>query len=208
MARAANRGVIGDVLAAILERRGGAAVNPATRTALGTMLLAAIEDNFPPERGLLREEDPIKLQRAVTEIAYSYARGGSTATGYVPGDSPLGPSRPLPEAMGWPDLTLREQYDDSARTADGSTLRQQSATNEAEIRTRQTRQRAVLGRLQPVQPLARRRSERKGAALGEAVQAARKAHEFVRRDADGTEQVRGDREPIVGRGSDGSAHLR
>lgn len=55
MARAANRGVIGDVLAAILERRGGAAVNPATRTALGTMLLAAIEDNFPPERGLLRD---------------------------------------------------------------------------------------------------------------------------------------------------------
>jgi ribonuclease HI len=53
------------------------------------------------ERGLLREEDPIKLQRAVTEIAYSYARGGSAATGYIPTDSPLGPSQPLPEAMGW-----------------------------------------------------------------------------------------------------------
>ncbi len=31
------------------------------------------------ERGLLREEDPIKLQRAVTEIAYAYARGGNVA---------------------------------------------------------------------------------------------------------------------------------
>src|SRR5690606_33886971 len=112
-------------------------------------------------RGLLREEDPIKLQRAVTEIAYAYARGGSSATGYVPSDSPLGPSRPLPEAMGWPDSTLREQYDDRARTADGSSLRQQSATNEAEIRTRQTRQRAVPG-----QPVANDVSGR--ASVGEA----------------------------------------
>jgi len=113
------------------------------------------------ERGLLREEDPIKLQRAVTEIANAYARGGSSEAGYVPSDSPLGPSRPLPEAMGWPDSTLREQYDDSARTADGSTLRQQSATNEAEIRARQTRQRAVPG-----QPVANDVSGR--ASVGEA----------------------------------------
>lgn len=55
MARAAKRGVLGDVLAALLERRDEAGVNPATRTALGTMLLAAIEDNYPPERGLLRD---------------------------------------------------------------------------------------------------------------------------------------------------------
>jgi conjugal transfer mating pair stabilization protein TraG len=53
------------------------------------------------ERGLLREEDPIKMQRAVAEIAYSYARGGSAASGYVPTDSPFGPSQPLPEAIGW-----------------------------------------------------------------------------------------------------------
>jgi len=95
------------------------------------------------ERGLLREEDPIKLQRAVTEIAYAYARGGSSATGYVPSDSPLVPSRPLPETMDWPDSTLREQYDKSARTADDSTFRQKSATNEIEIRARQTHQQAV-----------------------------------------------------------------
>jgi conjugal transfer mating pair stabilization protein TraG len=97
------------------------------------------------ERGLLREEDPIKLQRAVTEIAYSYARGGSSATGYVPNDSPLVPSRPLPETMGWPDATMREQYEASARTGDGSAIREQIATNEAEIRARQTWQRAVSG---------------------------------------------------------------
>jgi hypothetical protein len=100
------------------------------------------------ERGLLREEDPIKLQRAVTEIAYSYARGGSSASGYVPIDNPLGPSTPLPERMGWPDSPLREQYDATAGTRDGGALRQQSATNDSEIRTRQSRQRAVPG--QPV----------------------------------------------------------
>jgi hypothetical protein len=99
------------------------------------------------ERGLLREEDPIKLQRAVTEIAYSYARGGSSATGYVPIDNPLGPSRPLTETMGWPDTALREQYDGRARSADSSTLRQQTAANEAEIRARQSRQRAVPGQV-------------------------------------------------------------
>jgi hypothetical protein len=97
------------------------------------------------ERGLLREEDPIKLQRAVTEIAYSYARGGSSATGYVPSESPLSPSRPLPEAMGWPDSTLREQYDANRRAADGTALGQQTSGNESEIRARQSRQRAVPG---------------------------------------------------------------
>ncbi|MBK7664295.1 MAG: conjugal transfer protein TraG N-terminal domain-containing protein [Sterolibacteriaceae bacterium] len=100
------------------------------------------------ERGLLREEDPIKLQRAVTEIAYSYARGGSSATGYVPSDSPLMASRPLPETMGWPDSTLREQYDANRRAADSTALGQQTSANESEIRGRQTRQRAVPG--QPV----------------------------------------------------------
>jgi conjugal transfer mating pair stabilization protein TraG len=100
------------------------------------------------ERGLLREDDPIKLQRAVTEIAYSYARGGSSGTGYVPSDSPLMPSRPLPEAMGWPDSSLREQYDADRRAADGTALRQQNSANESEIRGRQTRQRAA-----PTQPV-------------------------------------------------------
>jgi conjugal transfer mating pair stabilization protein TraG len=92
------------------------------------------------ERGLLREEDPIKMQRAVAEIAYSYARGGSAASGYVPTDSPLGPSQPLPEAMGWPDSSLREQYDGHARAADTSALRQQTATNQAEIQDHQSQQ--------------------------------------------------------------------
>jgi conjugal transfer mating pair stabilization protein TraG len=115
------------------------------------------------ERGLLREEDPIKLQRAVTEIAYSYARGGSSTTGYVPGDNPLIPSRPLPEAMGWPDSSLRAQFDDNARTADGSTLRQQSATNDADIRVRQTRQSAAPG-----QPVGNDLSGRVGASEAEA----------------------------------------
>jgi len=99
------------------------------------------------ERGLLREEDPIKLQRTVTEIAYSYARGGSSETGYVPSDSPLGPSRPLPETIGWPDSTLREQYDANRRAADGAALGQQTTAKESEIRARQTRQRSEPGQV-------------------------------------------------------------
>jgi conjugal transfer mating pair stabilization protein TraG len=89
------------------------------------------------ERGLLREEDPIKMQRAVAEIAYSYARGGSAASGYVPTDSPLGPSQPLPEAMGW-SSPLRDQYDSQVRGADGSAISDQANRNDADIRARQS----------------------------------------------------------------------
>ena len=95
------------------------------------------------ERGLLREEDPIKMQRAVAEIAYSYARGGSAASGYVPTDSPLGPSQPLPEAMGW-QSPLRDQYDSQDRGADGSAITDQATQNDADIRTRQ-----LAARVQP-----------------------------------------------------------
>ncbi len=89
------------------------------------------------ERGLLREEDPIKMQRAVTEIAYSYARGGNAASGYVPTDSPLGPSQPLPEAIGW-SSPLRDQHDSQVRGSDGSAITDQANRNDAEIRTRQS----------------------------------------------------------------------
>ena len=47
--------------------------------------------------------------------------------------------------MGWPDSSLREQYDANRRAADGTALGQQTSANEAEIRARQTRQRAVPG---------------------------------------------------------------
>lgn len=50
--------------------------------------------------------------------------------------------------MGWPDLTLREQYDANRRAADGPALSQNTSANESEIRARQTRRRAVLS--QPV----------------------------------------------------------
>jgi hypothetical protein len=44
--------------------------------------------------------------------------------------------------MGWPESSLREQYDRSARTADSGALRQQTETNEAQVRARQSRQRS------------------------------------------------------------------
>lgn len=44
------------------------------------------------ERGLLREEDPARLQRAVMDIAVSYARGGAVDQRYIAADSPLGPT--------------------------------------------------------------------------------------------------------------------
>ena len=97
------------------------------------------------ERGLLREEDPIKMQRAVAEIAYSYARGGTAASGYVPTDSPLGPSQPLPEVMGW-QSPLRDQYDSQVRGADGSAITDQANRNDADVRARQSGARVQPGK--------------------------------------------------------------
>ncbi len=115
------------------------------------------------ERGLLREEDPVKLQRAVTEIAYGYARGGSSETGYVGADSPLGPTMPLSTAMGWAEPSLREQYEVDRRTAGATAIHQQKATNDAEVRTRQSRQGVV-----PDQPLANEQSKRAATLEAEA----------------------------------------
>ena len=92
------------------------------------------------ERGLLREEDPIKLQRAVTEIAYAYARGGQVASDFVPADTPLLPSRPLPELMGWPAQTLRGAYEADDPQAAADAVKGQAAENDDAVRARQARQ--------------------------------------------------------------------
>jgi conjugal transfer mating pair stabilization protein TraG len=129
------------------------------------------------ERGLLREEDPIKLQRAVTEIAYSYARGGSAATGYIPTDSPLGPSQPLPEAMGW-SSPLRDQYDSQVRGADGSEITDQATRNDAEIRARQ-----AGARVQPGKAVGNDVSGQVKQGQGEAAGAIEKGRRQVSEDA-------------------------
>ena len=97
------------------------------------------------ERGLLREEDPIRLQRAVTEIAHAYARGGNVASEFVPADSPLLPSRPLPELLGWPSHTLRRAFEENDGRTGAAAVRDQATANDGAIRSRQARQGVVPG---------------------------------------------------------------
>jgi hypothetical protein len=97
------------------------------------------------ERGLLREDDPIKLQRAVSEIAYAYAKGGEVSSQFVPGDSPLAPSLPLPQLLGWTSSTLRQDFDQADTSSNIDALRNQAATNDGAIRDRQSRQRVTPG---------------------------------------------------------------
>ena len=97
------------------------------------------------ERGLLREDDPIKLQRAVTEIAFAYAKGGDVGNQFVPGDSPLAPSRPLPQLLGWPSSALLEDFDQTDRSGNTNALQNQAATNDTTIRERQSLQRVTPG---------------------------------------------------------------
>ena len=116
------------------------------------------------QRGLLREEDPIKMQRAVTEIAYSYARGGSAASGYVPTDSPLVPSQPLHDAMGW-SSPLRDQYDSQIRGSGGNEIGEEAKRHEADIKARQSGARVQPGKM-VVNDLSGHASQRQSEAMG------------------------------------------
>jgi conjugal transfer mating pair stabilization protein TraG len=63
------------------------------------------------DRSQLTEEDPLKLQRAVTEIAYAYAKGGNLGeSGFAPVDSPLLPSTPLMGVLAWPAQPLSGEF--------------------------------------------------------------------------------------------------
>lgn len=97
------------------------------------------------ERGLLREDDPVKLQRAVTEIAFAYAKGGDVGTQFVPGDNPLAPSRPLPHLLGWPSSSLREDFEQTDSSGNTNAMRIQAATNDAAVQEHQSRQRVTPG---------------------------------------------------------------
>src|SRR5581483_11931411 len=85
------------------------------------------------ERGLLREEDPMKLQRAVTEIAYSYAKGGDVGETFIPKDARLEPTRSPTQLLRWPDTTLREEYG-QAVSSNAHAVPDQSASNNATLR--------------------------------------------------------------------------
>ena len=97
------------------------------------------------ERGLLREDDPIKLQRAVTEIAFAYAKGGDVGNQFVPGDSPLAPSRPIAQLLGWQSSNLRGDFNQTDRSGDTNTLREQAASNDGTVQDRQSRNRTIPG---------------------------------------------------------------
>jgi conjugal transfer mating pair stabilization protein TraG len=97
------------------------------------------------ERGLLREDDPIKLQRAVTEIAYGYAKGGNVGDGFVPADSPLAPNRAPTTVPGWRSSTLRDEFNQFDRSGNTEAFRNQATSNESSIRNRQSQQRALPG---------------------------------------------------------------
>ena len=89
------------------------------------------------ERGMLREEDPIKLQRAVTGIAYSYARGGDVGGTFIPSDTPLEATRNPAQLLGWTSTTLREEYGQAAASS-GEAMRDRFAGNDATVRDRQS----------------------------------------------------------------------
>ena len=76
------------------------------------------------ERGL-REEDPIKLQRGGDRDRLLLRPRRKFGNGYVPSDSPLGPSRPLPKPWAGP-IQRCGSSTTPPRAADGTALGQQT----------------------------------------------------------------------------------
>jgi conjugal transfer mating pair stabilization protein TraG len=113
---------------------------------------------------LLREDDPIKLQRAVTEIAFGYAKGGDVGSQFVPGDSPLAPSRPLPQLLGWGSSTLRDDFNQNDAPKNVDAVRSQAAENTGAIRDGQSRQHVIPGQDVGNDLAARIRAKETGAA--------------------------------------------
>jgi conjugal transfer mating pair stabilization protein TraG len=97
------------------------------------------------ERGLLREEDPVRLQRAVTEIALSYARGGQSATGYVAPESPLGPSAVPAQAVGWTDNDLHTDYQRGKMSTSTAQIEAETRQHDGNVRQRQEQTRTSVG---------------------------------------------------------------
>ncbi|MBP9930539.1 MAG: hypothetical protein KBF63_14755, partial [Rhodoferax sp.] len=116
------------------------------------------------ERGLLREDDPIKLQRAVTEIAFGYAKGGDVGSQFVPGDSPLAPSKPLPQLLGWDSSTLREDFNKNDASGNVDAVHGRAAENVGAIRDGQSRQHVTPGRAVGNDLAARVRAKESGTA--------------------------------------------
>jgi conjugal transfer mating pair stabilization protein TraG len=94
------------------------------------------------ERGLLREEDPIKLQRAISEIAYGYAKGGNVGAQFIPADSPTLPTPSPSQLLGWESTRLSKNEDSTKNTA---TVKASAEANDNAVRTQQSRRDANPG---------------------------------------------------------------
>jgi hypothetical protein len=91
------------------------------------------------ERGLLREEDPIRLQRAVTEIAYAYAKGGVVGSQFISADSPIQPTPSPGQLLGWESTPIRADNVPGNNTANAAMLGAAMQKNNKTVRDQQSR---------------------------------------------------------------------
>ena len=101
------------------------------------------------ERGLLREDDPIKLQRAVSEIAYGYAKGGDVGNRFVTADNPMLPARSPSQLLGCISDGLPGSRNQENHTGNTEAVKAAAARNDDAVRNQQSRH-----GVQPGQPIA------------------------------------------------------
>jgi len=90
------------------------------------------------ERGQLREDDPIKLQRAVSEIAYAYAKGGEVGNQFVTVDTPLLPTRPVTKLLGWPSENGLPSSEDTNAAKNSEAVRRSAERHDEVVRSQQS----------------------------------------------------------------------
>jgi len=97
------------------------------------------------ERGQLRTDDPITLQRSVLDIAYAYAKGGDVGGRFVPNDTPFGPAQVLSQSLGWSESNLHNEFDRSHAGAGSDAARVKGTDNNAAVRERLVNRNVVPG---------------------------------------------------------------
>lgn len=91
------------------------------------------------ERGLLREEDPIKLQRAVSDIAFAYAKGGEVGSQFVPADSPILPTPSLGQLLGWESTQVKPDKNGGNNTTNATMVSNAMEKNDNTVSDQQSR---------------------------------------------------------------------
>jgi uncharacterized membrane protein len=100
----------------------------------------------------------------VSEIAYAYAKGGNVGSRFVPVDTPLLPSHPVTQLLGWPSDSGPKRLDDTNAAKNAEIIQSTAGGNDDAIRRRQLQRGLQSGQPVSTDVTAKARDARTAAA--------------------------------------------